>query len=96
MKYNFTNSKLDVVQIWIAPKIPVNCSTLKAIGIYFVILLFVSIISNLTLIAILWRLKNDLKKSFNRNIFKFALAVLSLFGALIELPLTAASAFKCK
>ena len=62
------------------------------IGIYCVLLIIVSTISNSVLIFIL--VKNRKKLLHHLNILILVLAILSLIGTLLELPLVIDTAFK--
>ena len=69
------------------------CKILKPTGVYCVLLFLTSVISNLT---ILWiQIKN--KMLFQHvNLLIFAIAILSLIGTVVELPLIITTSFKCK
>ena len=86
---NFTNSsKL------FAPEAIVECSVLKKIGVYCIILFIISFTSNLAVIIVFIKNKNHLLNGV--NILILSLTILNLIGTLIELPLVITSAFYCK
>jgi hypothetical protein len=74
-------------------EIPINCKILNIVGIYYALLFIISNASNLAIILILLKYRNLLKHIY---ILIFALAVLSLFGTLTELPLIITTSFKCR
>jgi hypothetical protein len=75
-------------------EIHIDCRILKIVGIYCILLFIVSSASNITIIWILLKNKKNLFKKI--YILIFALAVLSLFGKLTELPLIITTVFKCR
>jgi hypothetical protein len=78
---------------WEPPEPPVDCYILSYIGIYCIVLFVISFISNTTLLILIIKFSNELLKN---NLLMMWLIILNLIGTLIELPLVATSAFKCK
>ena len=78
---------------WEPPEPPVDCYTLYYIGVYCIVLFVISFISNTTLLILIIKFSKELLKN---NLLMMWLIILNLIGTLIELPLVAISAFKCK
>ena len=74
-------------------EIRVDCRVLKIFGVYCSLLFIVSNASNITVLYILLRNRTLLRHIY---ILIFALAVLSLIGTLVELPLIIITAFSCR
>ena len=85
MNLNSTNKRVY--------EIPINCEILNIFGIYYVLLFILSNAANVSIILILLKYRNLLKHVY---ILILALAILSLFGTLTELPLIITTAFKCR
>lgn len=72
---------------------PVECHTLKYLAYYCMLLLLVSLVSNVSLIVLYMqnkRLRNPL------NSFIIAIITLNLVGSLIELPIVTLSNYNCQ
>jgi hypothetical protein len=78
---------------WEPPEPPVDCYTLNYIGVYCIVLFVISFISNTTLLILIIKFSKELLKN---NLLMMWLIILNLIGTLIEFPLVAISAFKCK
>ena len=78
---------------WPVPKVPVECYKLIPLAVYTIFLFIVSMISNPTLIWILLR-NHDLMNPV--NVLILAIALLSIIGTLIELPLVTVSSMLCE
>ena len=72
----------------------VNCSLLKYAGVYCILLIIISITTSLTLIWVFLKHRKELLHSF--NIIILALAVISLFGTLVGLPIVISTTFSCR
>ena len=72
----------------------VDCFLFNSVGIYCILLFIVSLLSNLKLIWIL--IKNKKEMLHQINILILVLALLSLIGTLLGLPLITITAFACK
>ena len=87
MTENYTNSSTIDTK-------PFDCLILKFVGIYCILIFIISIASNVSLIWVLLSNKKKLLHQF--NILIFALAVLSLLGAIVDLPLVIITSFECR
>ena len=87
------SNSTEKINEWVAYDVPVACYKLKIVALYSTILFVVSMIANPSLIWIILRNK-DLMNPANACVLP--LAVLSIIGTLIELPLVTTSASLCK
>ena len=74
-------------------EIKVECSILKYIGFYGIILFYASLASNLIYI---WTYVKTKQLHSTCNVLLLSLSVLCLIGTICELPLATFSAFGCK
>lgn len=73
--------------------ITIDCSHLRYIGVYLCSLFLLAFISNLIVIVAFYK-NRDLFTPVNTLIF--SLIILNLLGSIMEIPIVAISAFKCK
>ena len=85
---NFSESKDHAKMVY-----TVDCKILNVVGGYYIFLFLISCISN---IWILWILIKNKMLLQHANLLLFAVAILSLIGTFIELPLIIVTSFKCK
>jgi hypothetical protein len=72
----------------------VDCFLFTSAGIYCIFLFIISLLSNSKLIWIIYKYKKELFHQI--NILILVLAILSLLGTLLGLPLIIIMAFSCK
>ena len=87
------HNNLSHINEWTVPELFIDSYKLKIISVYCALLFIVSIISNPTLIWILLRNKELISPA---NALILPIAVLSIFGALFELPIVSLSSFYYK
>lgn len=88
--FNFTSNLRKSI---LSYEVHVDCQVLSIFGVYCILLFIVSTSANITVLWILLKNRNLLKHIY---ILIFALAVLSLLGTIVELPLIIITAFKCR
>ena len=78
----------------IVMEVLMDCSSLKYIGGYCIILIILSVITNTALIWVFIKHRKKFLHSF--NILILALAIIRLLGTIVSLPTVATTAFKCR
>ena len=72
---------------------PIECTQLRSVAIYCLILFILSLLSNSILLIILIRHKEFRNAT---SIFMISLTILNLFGSLLEFPFVIFSNFYCR
>ena len=73
---------------------PFDCVVLNDIGIISIIVLIISVLSNLMLIWLLVRYNKELLNGI--NLLVLAVSILNLIGTIVAFPILRITSFKCR